>query len=89
MGVASNKGDVKHYSSFSVHGTIYQLRDCVYLPSDYYHFPVKPAKRETTIVMKHRDKDESKYPELYRKSEYVKGSNMDVPEPFQIGQFCV
>ena len=30
--------------------------------------------------------DEEKYTELYRKStDYVKGSNHDVPEPFQIG----
>ena len=31
------------------------------------------------------EKDEELYPEYYRKSEYVKGSNMDVPKPFQIG----
>ena len=31
-------------------------------------------------------KNEEKYPELYRKSEYVKGSNLDVPMPFQIGE---
>lgn len=28
--------------------------------------------------------DEVKYPELYRKSEYVKGSNYDLPKPFQV-----
>ena len=26
------------------------------------------------------------YPELYRKSEYVKGSNESVPSPFRIGR---
>ena len=31
------------------------------------------------------DVDEERYPEAYRKSEYVKGSNLDVPKPFQIG----
>ena len=26
------------------------------------------------------------YPELYRKGDYVKGSNEDVEEPYQIGR---
>ena len=26
------------------------------------------------------------YPERYRKGDYVKGSNEDVPEPYQIGR---
>ena len=31
--------------------------------------------------------DESEYPEKYRKvSDYVKGSNIDSPSPFQIGE---
>jgi len=31
--------------------------------------------------------DEETYPEYYRKtSEYVKGSNDDVPAPFEIGE---
>ena len=28
--------------------------------------------------------DEELYPEAYRKSDYVKGSNDEVPEPFRI-----
>ncbi len=30
--------------------------------------------------------DEDMYPELYRKSDYVKGSNEEVPPPYQIGR---
>ena len=30
--------------------------------------------------------DEELYPEAYRKSEYVKGSNDEVPEPFKIAR---
>jgi hypothetical protein len=31
--------------------------------------------------------DEDKYPEFYRKSsDYIKGSNTDVPQPFRIGK---
>ena len=34
--------------------------------------------------------DEEKYPEYYRKtSDYVKGSNDDVPSPFEIGRYYV
>ena len=30
--------------------------------------------------------DEDMYPELYRKGDYIKGSNEDVPDPYQIGR---
>lgn len=30
--------------------------------------------------------DEELFPEAYRKSEYVKGSNDEVPEPFRIAR---
>ena len=52
-----------------------------------YKFPVKPDKPVSQKKV-HGGSDrnnEEKYPELYRKSEYVKGSNLDVPTPFQIG----
>lgn len=58
----------------------------------YLYFRVKsvsPVKRP------HRkeDVDEDLYPEYYRKSsDYIKGSNLDAPEPFRIGRikeiFC-
>lgn len=51
--------------------------------------PASPVKRS------HRkeDVDEDLYPEYYRKSsDYIKGSNLDAPEPFRIGRikeiFC-
>ena len=33
-----------------------------------------------------RQIDEELYPEVYRKSDYVKGSNDKVPEPFRIAR---
>lgn len=73
-------------SSFTLQGEAYRPRDCVYLPPDTYQFPVKPRsprkqKKEGTGPV-----DEVQYPEAYRKSMYVKGSNLDVPRPFQIGE---
>lgn len=51
--------------------------------------PASPMKRS------HRkdDVDEELYPEYYRKSsDYIKGSNLDAPDPFRIGRikeiFC-
>uniref|UniRef100_A0A3P8WZJ4 DNA (cytosine-5)-methyltransferase n=1 Tax=Cynoglossus semilaevis TaxID=244447 RepID=A0A3P8WZJ4_CYNSE len=51
--------------------------------------PASPVKRS------HRkdDVDEDLYPEYYRKSsDYIKGSNLDAPEPFRVGRikeiFC-
>lgn len=51
--------------------------------------PASPVKRS------HRkeDVDEDLYPEYYRKSsDYIKGSNLDAPQPFRIGRikeiFC-
>jgi len=86
LSVSKSEGKVK-YSSFSLCNVPYRTGDCVYLPPDCYHFPVKPHttpkkhKKETST-----DVDEEKYPEIYRKSVYVKGSNLDVPKPFQIGR---
>lgn len=45
--------------------------------------PASPVKRS------HRkdDVDEELYPEYYRKSsDYIKGSNLDAPDPFRIGR---
>lgn len=75
------------YSAFTYKGHTYKVKDGVYLPCNTYKFPVKPDKPVSQKKI-HGGSDrnnEEKYPELYRKSEYVKGSNLDVPTPFQIG----
>lgn len=55
-------------------------------------FSMKPA---SPVKRSHRkeDVDEDLYPEYYRKSsDYIKGSNLDAPEPFRVGRikeiFC-
>ena len=66
----------------------YYLGDSVYLPPDTYKFSVKQSKNTVPKVAQRvfpDPSDEARYPELYRKSEYIKGSNSDVPKPFQIG----
>lgn len=82
------EGSKVFYSSFTYKGHTFKIKDGVYLPPDTYPFPTKDDK---TVSQRKSGansgrKDPDKYPELYRKSEYVKGSNLDVPTPFQIGK---
>ncbi len=59
-----------------------------------YVFPFR-QKAASPVKRAHRkdDVDENLYPEYYRKSsDYIKGSNLDAPEPFRVGRikeiFC-
>eukprot|EP00731_Ephydatia_muelleri_P024749 Em0016g1020a len=85
--IPSGKEESKvEYNSFSFKNDTYHIGDGVYLPPGTYSFPVKgkpaPSKKQKEMQI-----DEATYPEYYRKmSEYVKGSNLDLPQPFQIGR---
>ena len=76
----------KIYSSFSLHGIQYRIGDGVYLSPEAFNFKVKPCDDSKKTAKKMEDEyDEDKYPEYYRKSsDYIKGSNTDVPQPFRI-----
>ena len=80
----------KNYTSFTYRNRVHTLGSNVLLPADTYSFPVHPSKPGKKVLKskgwaESDPNDELKYPELYRKSEYIKGSNLDVPKPFQIG----
>lgn len=78
-------------------GTISNLELGQTIKADYTsifcsQLSVKPA---SPVKRSHRkdDVDEELYPEYYRKSsDYIKGSNLDAPDPFRIGRikeiFC-
>ncbi|KAF6093387.1 DNA methyltransferase 1 [Phyllostomus discolor] len=80
------------YSSASKDGIQYRVGDGVYLLPEAFTFNIKlssPVKRPRKEPV-----DEDLYPEHYRKySDYIKGSNLDAPEPYRIGRikdiFCV
>ncbi|XP_054724016.1 DNA (cytosine-5)-methyltransferase PliMCI-like [Uloborus diversus] len=60
--------------------------DCVYVDPEVYSYKFQ---KNMTEISKGREiaakYDENEYPELYRKkNDYVKGSNVDVPEPLKI-----
>uniref|UniRef100_A0A8C3UIA6 DNA (cytosine-5)-methyltransferase n=1 Tax=Catharus ustulatus TaxID=91951 RepID=A0A8C3UIA6_CATUS len=79
------------YGVATKNGVQYRVGDGVYLLPDAFSFSVKPAspaKRPKKEAV-----DEELHPEHYRKySEYIKGSNLDAPEPFRVGRiksiFC-
>ncbi|RXN04401.1 DNA (cytosine-5)-methyltransferase 1-like protein [Labeo rohita] len=80
------------YGMATLKGEQYRVGDSVYLPPEAFNFAVKVA---SPVKRSHRkdDVDEDLYPEYYRKSsDYIKGSNLDAPEPFRVGRikeiFC-
>ncbi|NWY08372.1 DNMT1 methyltransferase, partial [Nothoprocta ornata] len=86
------EGDGKlFYALATKNGVQYRVGDGVYLLPEAFSFSVKPAspaKRPKKEAV-----DEELHPEHYRKySEYIKGSNLDAPDPFRVGRikeiFC-
>ena len=65
----------------------------MFLPPGSFDFRYKA--RDSPRKAEHREKnyDEEMYPELYRKyksaSDYIKGSNLECPKPFEIGEYRV
>ncbi|XP_023241204.1 DNA (cytosine-5)-methyltransferase 1-like [Centruroides sculpturatus] len=87
VGELIEKTDEKaYYQSAKWNGQEYFIGDCVYLSPEAFSF----SKMTITSPKKQQNKkdsiDEDLYPEFYRKSEYIKGSNLDAPEPFRIGR---
>ncbi|XP_064649332.1 DNA (cytosine-5)-methyltransferase PliMCI-like isoform X1 [Lineus longissimus] len=74
-----------YYASVKWKGEEYKIGDSCYMMPDSFVFPVKEE-----VQKKEKDKrditDEEEYPELYRKSDYVKGNNQGTPEPLRIGR---
>jgi DNA (cytosine-5)-methyltransferase 1 len=78
------------YKSFVYQDEHYTVGDSLYLTPGTYEFPVKKTVSPPIVkTKKDENYDENEYPEKYRKvSDYIKGSNSDAPEPFQIAQLC-
>ncbi|GIY34057.1 hypothetical protein CDAR_419951 [Caerostris darwini] len=84
LDLAEEDNGIKYYNSVVWLGASLRPGDCVYLEPDV--FPTKVESEKKKRSTKEKEVDEDMYPELYRrKNEYVKGSNIDVPEPFKIG----
>ncbi|CAN8014880.1 unnamed protein product [Ixodes persulcatus] len=75
------------YASVSYDDHTFSVGECVYLDPDAFQFSLKKAAPKTSVSSKKKEVDEDVYTEQYRKrSEYVKGSNVNIPEPFRIGK---
>lgn len=63
----------------------FAIGDCVYINPEAYKFK-KRVKNDQTKSKKEETFDEETYPELYRKTkDYIKGSNVDIADPYRIG----
>lgn len=65
----------------------YRVGDFAYIKPDAYTFPIKQtAQAAIKHSVKKETVDEEMFPEYYRKTDYVKGSNDKVPFPYKIGK---
>lgn len=85
--VVEEESGKRSYASVRYQGTSFCIGECVFLMPDAFQFELKMSKSKSKGSAKKEEVDEDVYPEAYRKrSEYIKGSNADVPEPFKIGK---
>ncbi|OXU18829.1 hypothetical protein TSAR_015341 [Trichomalopsis sarcophagae] len=64
----------------------FRVGSAVYLKPTTFTFEFPNMNQDTSRGQKREIVDEEKYPEAYRKfNDRVKGSNVDTPEPFDIG----
>ena len=61
-----------------------KLGDTVYLEAGSVKLKIKPKEKKQVTGAGKDDVDENLYPEYYRKRDYVKGSNQDTHDPFQL-----
>eukprot|EP00794_Sanderia_malayensis_P016015 gene16015-17632_t len=79
------KDDKIHCRSVLYRNEEYKPGDCIYCMPEAYSFKVLRKTKEKQ--QKKDNYDEEEYPEYYRKgSDHIKGSNLDVPEPFRIAK---
>jgi len=73
------------YSSVVYKREEYKSGDFIYCFPEAFSFKAQPRPREK--FKRRENVDEEVYTEYYRKSnDFIKGSNVDAPEPFRIGQ---
>uniref|UniRef100_F6XUV4 DNA (cytosine-5)-methyltransferase 1 n=1 Tax=Ciona intestinalis TaxID=7719 RepID=F6XUV4_CIOIN len=90
--VAVGKNELKRengkifYEFVCKDGVEYGVGDSVYLSVETYSFKSKNKHKKQVLPKSLDEIDEDEYPEFYRKGGYVKGSNLEVAEPFRIGR---
>ncbi|KAM7308501.1 DNA (cytosine-5)-methyltransferase PliMCI-like [Ixodes scapularis] len=75
------------YASVAYDDCTFSVGECVYLDPDAFQFGLRMAAPKTGMSSRKGEVNEDIYTEQYRKrTEYVKGSNVNIPEPFRIGK---
>lgn len=82
--LGSPSNSLVYFKSARKEGTEYKVGDCCYVDPETFDFQIKHPKIVNSKPSKASKLDEDVYPEAYRKSEYVKGSNDKCPEPFRV-----
>ncbi|GFS20276.1 DNA (cytosine-5)-methyltransferase [Elysia marginata] len=82
--LGSPSNSMVYFQSARKEGTEYKVGDCCYVDPEVFDFQIKHPKIVNSRYNKASKIDENLYPEAYRKSEYVKGSNDKCPEPFRV-----
>lgn len=86
FGVVSSKNKT-FFKELKYRGFNLKVGDCAYFDPDSFEFSIKQAKAQSNLQSKSTGLfGESAYTEMYRKSDYIKGSNEEVPEPFRVAQ---
>lgn len=80
------KSSKTYYSSLRYHGEEIRIGDCAYMNPESFSFTIKIPSAKSNKQERNRDLNEDLYPEAYRKGDYIKGSNEEVPEPFRVAK---
>jgi len=80
-----NSRDGNTINSIEYNGEVLKIGDAVYLTPGSVKMKTK-ASKFTKEYKGNRNVDENKFPEAYRKNEYVKGTNQKTPEPFVVAR---
>eukprot|EP00095_Tigriopus_kingsejongensis_P000286 maker-scaffold253_size237113-snap-gene-1.26 protein:Tk00286 transcript:maker-scaffold253_size237113-snap-gene-1.26-mRNA-1 annotation:"dna cytosine-5-methyltransferase 1" len=73
------------FKTLRVFGTTVSIDDGIFIKPHSVPSAGKPTSRDKGDSMDARFADATKYPEYYRVTGHVKGSNVNTPKPFQIG----
>ncbi|KAK7085821.1 DNA (cytosine-5)-methyltransferase 1, partial [Halocaridina rubra] len=73
------------YMSVQYLGLDFGIGDCMFVTPNAFSFKIKPASPPKKVERR-KNVNEDIYPEYYRKTESIKGSNEKTPDPFKIAR---
>ena len=87
--ICAIRNQIKGYESVTWHDMTIKPGDTLFLDPDSFQLKLDWIVKKERVADGEEDQeqsyDEEEYPEKYRKTETIKGSNSDTPDPFCIG----